>query len=43
MNQFEIGYTINPSLQVNKVFREQVEKLLNAKFHEKTMENIREV
>ena len=24
INQFEIGYMINPTLQVNKVFREQV-------------------
>ena len=32
---------INPSLHVNKVIREQVEKFLNAEFYEKTMETIR--
>ena len=26
INQFSIGYMTNPSLRVNKVFREQVEK-----------------
>ena len=36
-NQFAIGYMINPSLHTNRVFREQVEKLLRAKFHENTM------
>ena len=34
---------INPSLHVNKVFREQVKKWLNATFHEETMETIRDV
>ena len=43
INQFEIGYMINPPLHVNKVFREQVEKFLRATFHENTMENIRGV
>ena len=32
---------INPSLHVNKVFIEQVEKLLRATFHENEMDNIR--
>ena len=41
--QLSIGYMIYPSLHVNKVFREQVENLLNATFHENTMENIRYV
>ena len=43
IDQFTIGYTINPSLHVNKVFREQVEKFLNATFHEKIMKNIRNI
>ena len=43
INQFKIGYMINPSLQVNKVFIEQVENFLNDTFHENTMENIRDV
>ena len=37
MNQFSIGYMINHSLNCNKVFREQVEKLLSVLFNEKTM------
>ena len=37
INPFTIGYIINPSLHVNKVFREQFETFLNATFHEKTM------
>ena len=37
MNQFAIGYMINPSLHVNKMFIEQVEIFLNSTFHEKTM------
>ena len=41
MNQFEIGYMINPPLYVNKFFREQVEKCLRDTFHENKMENIR--
>ena len=41
INQFSVVYMINPSLHVNKVIREQVEKLLNSTFYEKTMETIR--
>ena len=41
MIQSEIGYMINPSLHINKVFREQVEKCLRATFHPNTMEIIR--
>ena len=41
INQFAIGYMINPSLNINKVLREQTEKCLSATFHEKTMEYIR--
>ena len=34
---------INPTLHVNKVFREQVGKCLIATFHKNTMEGIRNV
>ena len=34
----QIGYIINTSLHINKVFIEQVEKFLRATFHENTME-----
>ena len=40
INQFSIGYMINPSIHVNKVLREQVEKVLSATFNENTMEDI---
>ena len=43
MNQFAIGYIINPTLQVNKVFIEKVKKLLRANFHPNTMEYIRDI
>ena len=33
MNQFAICYMINPSLNFNKVFREQVEICLSATFN----------
>ena len=42
INQFEIGYMINPSLNCNKLFRVQVEKFLSVLFHKKTMESIRD-
>ena len=42
INQFEIGYTIKPSLQFNKVFIEQVIKYLIDTFHENTMEIIKD-
>ena len=42
MNQFGIGYIINPSLKINRVFREQVENFLRATFHENKMEIIRD-
>ena len=32
INYFEIGYTINPILHVNKSFRYQVEKCMNSTF-----------
>ena len=37
INQFAIGYIINPSLNCNKVFRLQVEKFLSVSFHSRTM------
>ena len=43
INQFSVGYIINPLLHVNEVFREKVENVLIATFHENTMENIRYV
>ena len=43
INQFAIGYMINPTLHVNKVFIEQVEKCLRATFHPNTTEIIRHV
>ena len=41
MNQFAIGYMTNPTLHVNKVFRDQVEKCLNETFYQITMKGIR--
>ena len=43
MNQFEIGYMINPPLHINMVFREKFEKCLRDTYHENTMETIRNV
>ena len=43
INPFAIGYMINPSFHVHKVFREQVEKFFKDTFNEKTMEPIRDV
>ena len=40
---FSIGYIINPTLHVNKVFMEQVEKFLRDTFHPNTMKKIRNV
>ena len=34
INKFMIGYMINPCLNVNKAFREQVEKCMYTKFGE---------
>ena len=41
ITQFSIGYMINPSLDCNKLFIEQVENLLSVSFHEMTMETIK--
>ena len=43
INQFAIGYMINPTLHSNKAFREQVEKWLIVKFHQNTMVGIQNV
>ena len=40
-NKFLIGYMVNPTLNVNKVFRYQVEKFLTYIFHRSTMSGIR--
>ena len=41
INEFEIGYMINPSLHVNKTFRDQVEKCTNTTFGELTQNFIK--
>ena len=42
INKFSIGYMINPSLNCNKLFREQVEKFSSVSFHKNTMETIKD-
>ena len=37
INPFAIGYMVNPSLNCNRVFIEQVEKCLSVSFHKNTM------
>ena len=41
INEFEVGYMINPSLHVNKEFKEQVEKFMNTTFGELTQHFIK--
>ena len=41
MNQFAIGYMVNPILYVNKALRYQVEKCLKEKFHSSTQSDIK--
>ena len=41
VHQFSIGYTINPSLHIKKMFKTQVEKLLGYSFSIKTMQSIK--
>ena len=41
INQFAIGYMINPSLNCNKVLRIQAKKCLSISFAARTMENIK--
>ena len=38
----QIDYMINPSLHINKLFREQFERCLSAAFHEKTINTIKD-
>ena len=42
-NKFVIGCMIKPTIHVNNVFRDQVEKFLRATFHQNTMEGIRNI
>ena len=41
INQFAIGYIINPSLNCDKLFRVQVEICLGVSFHSREMETVR--
>ena len=41
MNQFAIGYMINPTLNVNRVLRAQVKKVSKEIFHQSIMIGIR--
>ena len=41
INQFAIGFIINPSINCNKLLRVQVEKCLNISFTSRKMEIIR--
>ena len=40
INQFEFGYIIKPSINCNKVFREQVEKFSSVSFYKITIKTI---
>ena len=42
IHQFSIGYMMNHSININRVFREQVQKCLGCYFYTKTMKNIRD-
>ena len=41
IHQFVIGHLINPSLHINRIFREQVQKILGCSFSTKAMKTIR--
>ena len=41
VHKFAIGYMINPSLHINKIFKTQVEKLLGCSFSTETMKTIK--
>ena len=41
INRFAIGYMINPTLHVNKVFRKQVVICLKGTFYKNTTEGIK--
>ena len=43
INKFTIGYIINPGLNVNKAFREQVEKCMFTTFGEITQPFIKSI
>ena len=40
IDKFAIGYTNNPKLHADKVFKDQAEKFLKDKFHQITMKGI---
>ena len=41
INEFSIGYIINPSLHINRIFREQVVKCLGCYFSINKMKTIK--
>ena len=41
INQISIGYIIDPTLHVKKVFRYQVEKILKETFHQGAIKDIK--
>ena len=41
VNQFYIGYIINPSLHINKIFKTKVEKFLGCYFSIETIQTIK--
>ena len=43
INEFEIGYMVNPTLYVYKAFKEQVEKFMNDKFVSTTQPFIKNI
>ena len=43
MNQFTIGYMVNPALNFNKVFRDQFEKILKETFNSSAMSGIKKI
>ena len=42
INHFAIGYMINPSIHINRKFREQAKKCLGCYFSTKTMKTVRD-
>ena len=43
INEFSIGYMMNPNLSMNKVFREQVKLCMKATFSTSTMTHISKI
>ena len=41
VHQFSIGYMINPSIHINKIFKTKIEKLLGCYFFIETMQTIK--